>query len=157
MVPERKRKRGEEEKFATVVTENVLAMKYGREDSQAEVEKLINNIIENFNEGYKMVRISMTYYGYGHTFVLYKDDENKELWVIDVKKKPFRANDNYTDVIKTVAKELGDYTIKKDKPATKEQMKECTGAGGGFGWCVNFADNIRIPDILSGDYIPRER
>jgi hypothetical protein len=155
MAPERKRKRGEEVPF--LATENVLSINYGRKDSQAEVEKLINNIIENFNEGYKMVRISMVYYGQGHTFVLYKDDETEELWVIDVTKKPFRANDNYTHIIKTVAEELGDYTIKKDKPATKEQKEECTGAGGGFGWCANFVDDIRIPDILSGNYIPSVR
>ena len=89
----------------------------------------------------------------GHTFILVKNDIKGELWVVDVTEKfgDTPGHLNYIRVINTVAAELGNYTVKYNKPPSEEVVAQCAGPGGGFGWCSRYIEIVEN-QIMDGTF-----
>jgi len=134
---------------------------YSNVDKDSEIDRLIENILEIF-ESSNIVKVSMIYGGQGikytadimgHTYILVKNDETSELWVVDVTKKfgDTPGHLNYIRVNNTVAEKLGDYKVKYQKPPSKKVVGECTGPGGGFGWCSRYIELVEN-QIMDGNF-----
>ena len=161
--PNRYPKRGKSLIIPTAQTRSIgtTQVRYSNVDKAAEINRLIENILNIF-ESSNIVKVSMIYGGEGeiyeldflsHTFILVKDDGKGELWVVDVTRKndDTPGNFNYKRVIDTVAQKLGNYNVKYQKPPSQEVVEECTGPGGGFGWCSRYIEIVE-DSIMNGTF-----
>ena len=162
--PNRYSKRGKTLIIPVAQTKSIgtTQIRYSNVDKDSEIDRLIENILGIF-ESSNVVKVSMIYGGVGneytadimgHTYILVKNDETRELWVVDVTKKfgDTPGHLNYIRVNNTVAEELGDYKVKYQKPPSAKVVRECAGPGGGFGWCSRYIELVEN-QIMDGTFI----